>query len=195
MDAFEARSKLEQDTLIHLAAGGESAQTVAEAGARRQYSFLGNGLKRQCLESLLGVSSHRIERIGQIDMRFGTRPLAPSKLQASIDAFCIVLYNSVAEPLPTQLPCFNQQGQCSGILPSAAQPHPSAPALPRFVRQGPARRVPKTAETDDHWEGGVEHATSDVESQDEELALFLTANTSFLAAMSSTGAFTATSTC
>lgn len=60
-------------------------------------------MKRICFEALLGVSSHRIDKIGVIDQRFGQKDSKPSKLGASIDSFCLILYNSVAEPLPSQL--------------------------------------------------------------------------------------------
>lgn len=65
--------------------------------------------------------------------------------------------------------------------------------LPRFVRQGPAKRATGTRasfETDDHWDGGVDYAPSELENNDDDLALFLTSNTSFLASMISTAAFT-----
>lgn len=65
--------------------------------------FLGKYMKRICFEALLGVSAHRIDKIGVIDQRFGQKDSKPSKLGASIDSFCLILYNSVAEPLPSQL--------------------------------------------------------------------------------------------
>ena len=95
MDQFDKHSKLEQDNLLFLA---------SEMGTgRREFYFLGHYMKRACWEALLGVSSHRVDRIGALDMRYGNRPRA-SKLTSSIDAFCMVLYNSVAEPLPNKFP-------------------------------------------------------------------------------------------
>ena len=61
-------------------------------------------MRRGCFEALLGVSSHRIDRLGALDLRFGKRPSKPSPLLASVDSFCMILYNSIAEPLPTKLP-------------------------------------------------------------------------------------------
>ena len=60
-------------------------------------------MRRACFESLLGLSSHRVDRIGALDLRFGKRVGAPSALMAGVDAFCIILYNSIAEPLPNKL--------------------------------------------------------------------------------------------
>ena len=107
LDAFEARSKLEQDTILFLAwsdAGqGHGPQLRTSKSTRREFFFLGKYMKRICFEALLGVSAHRIDKIGVIDQRFGQKDSKPSKLGASIDSFCLILYNSVAEPLPSQL--------------------------------------------------------------------------------------------
>ncbi len=105
MDQFEKRNKREQDAILFLALG---EQTMMDTGkpstgtkGRREFHFLGKYLKRVCFESLLGVSSHRIDRVGALDMRYGSHPRA-SPLAASIDTFSMVLYNSVAEPLPNK---------------------------------------------------------------------------------------------
>ena len=107
LDAFEARSKVEQDTILFLAwsdAGqGCGPQLRSSKSTRRDFFFLGKYMKRICFEALLGVSSHRIDKIGAIDQRFGKKDSRPSKLGASIDSFCLILYNSVAEPLPNKL--------------------------------------------------------------------------------------------
>lgn len=106
MDQFEEQGKREQDTILYLALEEDgSGQTMNKAKKRREFHFLGHYMKRQCWECLLGVSSHRVDRLGAFDMRYGARP-RPSHLTASIDAFCMVLYNSVAEPLPNKFLCF-----------------------------------------------------------------------------------------
>ena len=101
LNTFEARSKLEQDSILVLAQ--DTAEAKPFQKKRTDYFFLGNHLRRVCFQSLLGVSSHRIDRIGSIDARYGQQARRPSELTASIDAFCTVLYNSVAEPLPDRL--------------------------------------------------------------------------------------------
>ena len=101
LDIFEARSKVEQDTILFLA-WSDSNQTGPKlrGGGRREFHFLGKYMRRVCFEALLGVSSHRIDKIGAVDLRFGKKDSRPSPLAASIDAFCLILYNSIAEPLP-----------------------------------------------------------------------------------------------
>ena len=94
MDQFEKHTKREQDCILYLAAD------LGTPG-RREFHFLGHYMKRVCWESLLGLSSHRVDRIGALDMRYGAHSRA-SKLTASVDAFCMVLYNSLAEPLPNK---------------------------------------------------------------------------------------------
>lgn len=95
---FESASKLEQDTILHLAWSDAGRSKNAH---RREFFFLDQFMRRACFEQLVGVSSHRIDRIGAADLRFG-RHERPSPLTASIDAFCLLLYNSVAEPLPNR---------------------------------------------------------------------------------------------
>ena len=70
--------------------------------SRRQFYFLGKHMRRTCFESLLAISSHKLDHLGAMDKRYAdTRaPSKPSRLAASFDAFAMVLYNSVAEPLP-----------------------------------------------------------------------------------------------
>ena len=76
---------------------------MSGSSKRRDYLLLGHPVRRVCMEHLLGISSHRTDRIGCIDMRFRQHPTKPSELTASIDAFCCVMYNSIAEPLPDKL--------------------------------------------------------------------------------------------
>lgn len=96
LDQFERLHKREQDSVLYMA--------CTSGNKRREYFFLGQQMKRSCLEKLLGISSHRMDKVGAgaADMRFGSHPTKPSQLTASIDSFCCVLYNSVAEPLPTK---------------------------------------------------------------------------------------------
>lgn len=110
LDAFEGRSKVDQDTILFMAwsdaaNGSEPCLKRSRGTSRREFHFLGKYMRRVCFECLIGVSSHRVDRIGAIDLRFGSRESSrPTKLTASIDSFCLVLYNSVAEPLPNKLP-------------------------------------------------------------------------------------------
>ncbi|CAK8992085.1 Uncharacterized protein SCF082_LOCUS2941, partial [Durusdinium trenchii] len=122
---------------------------------RREYIFLKQPIKRVCFQALIGVSSHRIDKIGDIDQRYkdAKKPQRPSPLAASVDAFCMVVYNSIAEPLPD-----------------------------RFVRVGPAKRSKRSAllkEVDssgtDHWKGGTVFDSGD-DPDDQDLTAFLEAN-------------------
>jgi len=99
MDTFQSREKREQDAILFLAA--EDGNTLSK---RRDYFFLNKPIRRACFECILGVSSHRVDRLGHIDRRFrdSKDPSKPSPLSASVDSFCMVLYNSLAEPLPTK---------------------------------------------------------------------------------------------
>ena len=99
MNQFEKMEKREQDAILFLAFGEQTA--AASQKNRREFHFLGKYLKRVCFEALLGISSHRVDRVGALDLRYGSHP-RPSPLTASIDSFCMVLYNSVAEPLPNK---------------------------------------------------------------------------------------------
>ena len=83
-------------------ASNSSGDMVQKAQGRRTYSFLGHEVRRQCFEKLMGLSSHRVDRIGLFDQRYSDtkKPGKPSALTASIDSFVMVLYNSIAEPLP-----------------------------------------------------------------------------------------------
>lgn len=96
LDHFQKLEKREQDAVLFLACQD------ASTGNRREYHFLGRHVKRACFEQVLGISSHRTDRVGHIDMRYGPRATKPSELTASIDTFCMVLYNSIAEPLPNK---------------------------------------------------------------------------------------------
>ena len=98
---FEARTKLEQDSILYLAADGEHM-----GKGRKEYSFLSRSMRRACFETLLGISSHRIDKLGAIDLRYGKRTSKPTPLMASVDSFCMLLYNSIAEPLPSKLLAF-----------------------------------------------------------------------------------------
>ena len=95
LDTFQLISKRDQDSVLFLAVGSR----VQQPASRREFVFLNKPLKRVCFEASLGISSHRTDRIGAIDMRYGKHD-RPSPLMASIDSFAMVLYNSVAEPLP-----------------------------------------------------------------------------------------------
>ena len=97
LNQFEARSKREQDAILFLAVDGELGK-----GSRKEFSFLERPMRRTCFQTLLGIGSHRIDKLGSLDLRFGKRPSKPSQLTASVDSFCIILYNSIAEPLPTK---------------------------------------------------------------------------------------------
>lgn len=108
MDMFEKQGKREQDAILFLALQDQDSMKQISKG-RREFHFLGRYMKRICWEALLGLSSHRVDKIGALDMRFGSHP-RPSHLSASIDAFCMVLYNSVAEPLPNKFLGINYFG-------------------------------------------------------------------------------------
>jgi hypothetical protein len=101
---FEAKEKRDQDAILFLALQDEEKLKSGNFDrGRREFYFLNRYVKRICFEALLGVSSHRVDKIGAIDLRFGRRPPTGSTpLRSSIDAFCMVLYNSVAEPLPNK---------------------------------------------------------------------------------------------
>ena len=103
LDIFESRTKREQDAILYMSCEDNNSSQLG-GSKRSEYYFLGAQLRRQCFEHLLGMSSHRIDKLGSIDMRYKDtkRPSKPSPLTASIDAFVMVLYNSVAEPLPTK---------------------------------------------------------------------------------------------
>ena len=101
MDMFEERKKREQDAIIFLAVQDGMSSTQN----RRDYFFLNLPIKRSCFERLLGISSHRLDKAGAIDRRYrdARDPSRPSPLTASVDSFLLVLYNSIAEPLPNKL--------------------------------------------------------------------------------------------
>ena len=98
LDTFEGCSKREQDTILYMACETDSLTLPG----RREYIFLKQPIKRVCFQALIGVSSHWIDKIGDIDQRYkdAKKPQRPSPLAASVDAFCMVVYNSIAEPLP-----------------------------------------------------------------------------------------------
>ena len=98
LSSFEKLSKREQDSVLFLACG--SSEMCLGQPKQREYFLMGHPMKRGCMEQILGISSHRTDRIGSLDQRFGKHPTKPSELTASIDAFCCILYNSIAEPLP-----------------------------------------------------------------------------------------------
>ena len=97
LDTFQKQSKREQDSILLLAV--DPAAEARSTPGRREFYFLDRYLKRACFEQLIGVSSHRIDRIGALDLRFGRRH-RPSALTASVDSFAMILYNSIAEALP-----------------------------------------------------------------------------------------------
>lgn len=102
MDTFQSCTKREQDSILFMACSNLEGSQPHQRQTRRSYYFLGQHIRRQCFEALLGVGSHRIDRIGSLDMRFKDtkKPPKPSPLTASVDSFLLVLYGSVAEPLP-----------------------------------------------------------------------------------------------
>ena len=102
LDVFEAQGKREQDAILFMACSNDTEQPFISG--RKEYQFLGLPLKRVCFQTLIGISSHRVDRIGAIDLRYknARNPSKPSHLTASIDAFVMILYNSVAEPLPNK---------------------------------------------------------------------------------------------
>eukprot|EP00435_Cladocopium_sp_Y103_P028818 s1822_g7.t1 len=159
LDTFQKMSKQDQDAVLFLAAGSQ----ISRHASRREFVFLDKPLKRACFEALMGISSHRTDRIGALDLRYGKHD-RPSPLTASIDSFAMILYNSVAEPLPD-----------------------------RLVRIGPAKRRAKRPE--DLSNSDSQHGTcvvSEFEDKDDDLVDYLQANTTFIMAMQTTNAFTAT---
>ena len=97
LDQFEKRTKLEQDSILFLACSDPLQR------GRNEYVLLGKHMRRACWEQLMGISSHRVDKIGAVDQRYGSRGgWKQSPLTSSIDSFCMVLYNSIAEPLPTK---------------------------------------------------------------------------------------------
>lgn len=107
LDQFEGLGKRDQDSVLFLASQDSDAAMVGRVTRRKEYRMFGHDIKRSCLEKLIGISSHRLDKIGQIDMRFGPHPTKPSELSASVDSFCCVLYNSIAEPLPDRFLVLN----------------------------------------------------------------------------------------
>ena len=101
LDEFEKRSKLEQDSILVLA-WDDACPGLSSVKKRREFVFLEKPMRRVCFQLLLGVSSHRVDKIGQLDQRYGKKVPRPTALTASIDSFSMVLYNSIAEPLPTR---------------------------------------------------------------------------------------------
>ena len=99
LDAFEKCNKLEQDNILYMATS-DSGTSFHGKQTRREFYFLNKYLKRTCFEALIGVSSHRIDRIGALDLRYGSKKPGSSRLSSSIDSFALILYNSIAEPLP-----------------------------------------------------------------------------------------------
>lgn len=198
LDGFEKLGKLEQDSFLVLACADQSR------GMKRDYMFLSKAMKRSCFERILGMSSHRLDKLGQPDLRFGHQPTKPTVLTASIDSFCCVLYNSVAEPLPdrcwwredqkkktknTNMFCFLVWNHLVGLMLIAQ----NRIDCHRLVRQGQAKRRPDPAadEDSDNWGPGGIVYFSEFEENDADLAQYLRSDSSFLVAMSLTGAFSA----
>lgn len=103
LDTFQSLSKLEQDSVLFMAwSDADGSGQRSSKPTRREFHFLGKYMKRVCFQGLLGLSSHRIDRMGAVDLRFGKQDIRPSQLTASIDAFCLIMYNSLAEPLPNK---------------------------------------------------------------------------------------------
>jgi len=110
LDEFEAKDKRDQDSILYLALQDDNSLNCKSQAGRREFHFLGRYMKRACFEALLGISSHRTDKLGAFDLRYGSHPRA-SPLRASIDTFCMVLYNSVAEPLPNKYLRVNQKNK------------------------------------------------------------------------------------
>ena len=134
----------------------------------------------------MGVASRRLDRIGQLDERYGST--RPSKYAASIDSFLLILYNSLAEPLPTKPLRHAMVSVCR-----QEQPFPCGTVLVstlRFVR--PHKRFKQPQKTEDSeqsgWDSGLEIRSDS--GEDEEMATFLTSNSNFIFAMQATGGFT-----
>ena len=106
LQTFQKLGKREQDAVLFLACGTD---TFGGSGPtkRREYYVLGNHMKRSCMEHLLGISSHRTDRIGTLDLRYGGCLARPTELTASIVSFCCIVYNSIAEPLPDRFQQLN----------------------------------------------------------------------------------------
>ena len=188
LDEFEKRSKLEQDSILF------TALQDAAASSRKDYYFLGKHMRRSCFEALMGVSSHRVDRIGCVDKRFGKRPTAPTHLStlsawssttASLSP-CLTGGLSVLASSKLFIPLFSYSLCNSGCF--------SVPL--RLVRQGPAKwkkttkaiRQPTTGSDTDHWRvGGMVH-NSEFEDNDEDLAKHLQ---DFILGATQTAAFTA----
>ena len=108
LDEFEAKEKRDQDSILYLALQDDGPLNMKSHTVRREFHFLGRYMKRACFEALVGISSHRTDKLGAFDLRYGTHSRA-SPLRASIDTFCMILYNSVAEPLPNKHLRVNQK--------------------------------------------------------------------------------------
>lgn len=68
---------------------------------RRTYLFLGNPIGPKCWATILGVSPKRMQQAmhGVVDARYGCKAKdAPQA--ASVDAYCISLYFTVAGTMP-----------------------------------------------------------------------------------------------
>ena len=163
---------------------------------RREYTFLQKPLSRRCFEHIIGISSHRVDKIGCFDQRYASnkKPSKPSLLTASIDSFLLVLYGSVAEPLPNKfLDAFSVNfilvfGHVTPTKKLDKTPLPS----PRFIRQGAAKGKTKPGPAEDsdtdQWNGGVEYS-SELEQDDDDLVHFLQSNSCFLFNVTQTNAF------
>lgn len=93
LNLFQDLNKQEQDSIL-----------FKPSSQSQGIFFLSKPISRNCMETLLGISSHRTDRVGQVDLRYGKRAhTRPSELTASIDSFLTVVYNSIAEPLPDRL--------------------------------------------------------------------------------------------
>lgn len=98
LDAFEERDKREQDAILYMAV----QDALSATHTRRDYLLLDKPVSRACFETLIGIGSHRLDKAGAIDRRYKDTkdPSKPSPLAASVDCFCMIVYNSIAEPLP-----------------------------------------------------------------------------------------------
>ena len=164
MNMFQEREKREQDAIIFLAVQDGNC-------GRREYFFLEKSIRRQCFETILGISSHRLDKAGAIDRRFkdARDPTKPTTLTASIDSFCMMTLQQFSRAFATQVPelCHvSQKFHLQANTPTKIVIWPLFSLIltckaARFVydrkTKGPqkARASKKQQDSDtDHWEGG-----------------------------------------
>ena len=85
----------------------EESTSSSSSRRRHDYDLLGEEVGLDCLACILGIGKKRILRCqkGHVDMRYGEQALRLNPKATSVDRFLLDLYGSVAETLPTQIPC------------------------------------------------------------------------------------------